>query len=429
MTMLIEPARSPLRGDITVPGDKSIAHRAVILASVAEGRSRIFNLSGGDDNSRTVRAFRQMGVQIVRDGDAISIGGKGWNGLIAPGAPVDCGNSGTTMRLLSGVLAGRPFRSELTGDASLSQRPMQRVIEPLSLMGATIRSKAGNGLAPLEIAGGNLHGINYRMPVASAQVKSALLLAALQANGETTIEEPLQSRDHTEVMLRGFGAELIAHCGTIKISGGQRLRGTDIRIPGDISSAAFFMAAASIVPESDVVIRNVGCNSTRNGIVEILRRMGASIEVMNQRAEAGEAVADFRVRTARLKGIDVGPEFVARTIDEYPILAAVAAVADGVTTFYDVKELRYKESDRIAAMAEGLRRLGVSVDEREDRMTVHGGTPLRGGSIRSFGDHRIAMSFAIAGLVSPEGLEIDDAECVGISFPGFFGLLEQIRLH
>jgi 3-phosphoshikimate 1-carboxyvinyltransferase len=189
------------------------------------------------------------------------------------------------------------------------------------------------------------------------------------------------------------------------------------------------MAAASIVPESDVVIRNVGCNSTRNGIVEILRRMGASIEVMNQRAEAGEAVADFRVRTARLKGIDVGPEFVARTIDEYPILAAVAAVADGVTTFYDVKELRYKESDRIAAMAEGLRRLGVSVDEREDRMTVHGGTPLRGGSIRSFGDHRIAMSFAIAGLVSPEGLEIDDAECVGISFPGFFGLLEQIRLH
>ena len=427
--MRIDPADKPLRGEITVPGDKSIAHRAVILASVAEGSSRIFNLSGGDDNSRTVRAFRGMGVNIGRDGDALCIGGKGWEGLIPPDGSIDCGNSGTTMRLLAGVLAGRPFRSELRGDDSLSTRPMQRIVEPLSLMGARIRSKGGNGLAPLEIDGGGLRGIQYRMPVASAQVKSALVLAALQANGETRIHEPLQSRDHTEVMLRGFGAQLNICRTEITISGGQRLKGTDVRIPGDISSAAFFMAAVSIVPGSDLVIRNVGCNPTRNGVIEILRRMGASIEVMNERAEAGEPVADLRVRGAALKGVDVGPEFVARTIDEYPILAAVAALAEGVTNFFDVKELRYKESDRIAAMTEGLRRLGVQVEEREDGMTIYGGTGLRGARIRSFGDHRVAMSFAIAGLASREGIEIDDADCVGISFPGFFGLLDQIRLH
>jgi 3-phosphoshikimate 1-carboxyvinyltransferase len=425
----VDPVKHPLHGEISVPGDKSIAHRAVILASVAKGRSRIFNLSGGDDNSRTVRAFRQMGVEIFRDGDALHVEGKGWDGLRSPMEAINCGNSGTTMRLLSGLLAGRPFRSELDGDGSLRQRPMQRVIDPLGLMGAKIASKGGNGLAPLDISGGGLHGIHYRMPVASAQVKSAILLAALQANGTTALEEPLKSRDHTEVMLRGFGGEIALNCQTIAVNGGQSLSGQDVRIPGDISSAAFFLVAAAMIPGSDVVIRNVGCNPTRDGIIEILRRMGASIQLANEHAEAGEPVADIRVVGGSLKGVDVGPEWVARTIDEYPVLAVAAALANGVTTFSAVKELRYKESDRIAAMTEGLRRLGVEVEEREDAMTVRGGNRLLSAKVRSFGDHRVAMALAIAGLSTDGGVEIDDTDCADISFPGFFGLLDQIRLH
>jgi 3-phosphoshikimate 1-carboxyvinyltransferase len=425
----IEPVNKPLRADLSVPGDKSIAHRAVILGSVARGRTRIFNLSGGDDNSRTVRAFRQMGVEIGRDGDALVIEGRGWSGLKPPGAPLDCGNSGTTMRLLSGLLAGRPFHSELDGDSSLRQRPMQRVIDPLSRMGAKIRSKNDNGLAPLEIDGGGLKGIEYRMPVASAQVKSAILLAALQAEGTTTVEEPQKSRDHTEVMLRGFGAKVHTDGARISLTGGQTLAGRDVEIPGDISSAAFFLAAAAMIPGSDLTVRNVGCNPTRDGVIEILRSMGATIELFNERTAAGERVADLRVRGASLRGVDVGPEWVARTIDEYPILAVAAGVAEGTTRFCDVKELRYKESDRIAAMTEGLRRLGVDVEEREDGMTIHGRPRLKSGEVRTCGDHRVAMSFAVAGLCSEGGVAIDDAACVDISFPSFFDLLEKICLH
>jgi 3-phosphoshikimate 1-carboxyvinyltransferase len=425
----IEPLKQPLRGDITVPGDKSIAHRAVILGSVAQGRSRIFNLSGGDDNSRTVRAFRQMGVEIFRDGDALCVEGKGWDGLCAPRASIDCANSGTTMRLLSGLLAGRPFTSELDGDSSLRQRPMQRVIDPLSLMGARISSKAGNGLAPLKIDGGNLHGIDYRMPIASAQVKSAILLAALQARGATTLAEPQKSRDHTEVMLRGFGAEVAVKGATVTVCGGQNLHGQDVRIPGDISSAAFFLVAAAIIPGSELTIRSVGCNPTRDGVVEVLRRMGASLECFNERTEAGERVSDIRVAGGALKGVDLGAEMVARTIDEYPILSIAAAVADGVTTFSDIKELRYKESDRIAAMTAGLRALGIEVEEREDGMTIRGGRRFHGGEVRSFGDHRIAMSFAVAALSGIGAVVIDDAACVDISFPQFFDLLGKICLH
>ena len=425
----IEPIKKPLRGDITVPGDKSIAHRAVILGSVAKGRTRIFNLSGGDDNSRTVRAFRQMGVEISRDGDALCVEGRGWDGLEAPSAPVDCGNSGTTMRLLSGLLTGRPFRSELDGDESLRQRPMQRVIDPLSLMGAKIASKFGNGLAPLDIIGGGLHGIHYRMPIASAQVKSAILLAALQAQGTTTLKEPQKSRDHTEVMLRGFGAELSSDSTSVAIRGGQSLVGQEVRIPGDISSAAFFVAAAAMIPGSDLMIRNVGCNATRDGVIDVLRRMGAAIELLNERAAAGERVVDLHVLGKPLRGVAVGPELVARTIDEYPILAVTGALAEGVTSFSDVKELRYKESDRITAMAEGLRNLGIEVEERDDGMTIQGGKRFKAGAVKSYADHRIAMSFAIAGLCSDGGVVIDDAGCVDISFPSFFDLLGKICLH
>ena len=425
----IEPIKKPLCGDISVPGDKSIAHRAVIFGSVARGQTRIFNLSGGDDNSRTVRAFRQMGVEICREGDALCVDGKGWEGFHAPGATIDCGNSGTTMRLLSGLLSGLPLASELDGDASLRQRPMQRVIDPLSLMGAKISSKGGNGLAPLEIHGGGLRGVHYRMPIASAQVKSAILLAALQATGTTTLEEPQQARNHTEVMIHGFGGEIGVDGPLISLKGGQSLIGQEVRIPGDISSAAFFLVAAAMIPGSDLTIRNVGCNPTRDGVIEVLRRMGAVIELLNERTEAGERVADIHVTGGRLRGVEVEPELVARTIDEYPILSVAAAVADGVTVFSDVKELRYKESDRIAAMTEGLRQLGVAVEERDDGMTIRGGGRLKAGAIRSYADHRVAMSFAIAGLVSNGPVAIDDAGCVDISFPSFFALLEKICLH
>jgi 3-phosphoshikimate 1-carboxyvinyltransferase len=425
----IERLNTPMSGDISVPGDKSIAHRAVILGSIARGRSRVVNLSGGDDNSRTVRTFRQMGVEIYRDGDALCIDGNGWDGLHRPGAPIDCGNSGTTMRLLSGLLAGRPFHSRLDGDASLRQRPMQRVIEPLHVMGAKIRSEGGDGLAPLEIDGGGLHGCQYRMPIASAQVKSAILLAALQAEGTTILEEPQKSRDHTEVMLRGFGAELSSNGNSITVKGGQSLAGQEVRIPGDMSSAAFFVAAAAMIPGSNLTIRNVGCNPTRDGVIEILRRMGASIELLNRRAEAGEPVTDIHVTGGQLTGVDVGPELVARTIDEYPILAVAAAVASGVTTFSDVKELRYKESDRISSMTEGLHRLGIEVEERADGMSIEGGKRFKTGTVKSYADHRVAMSFAIAGLCSEGGVEIDDAGCVDISFPSFFDLLGKICLH
>ena len=412
-----------------MPGDKSIAHRAVILGSVAQGRTRIFNLSGGDDNSRTVRAFRQMGVEIGRDGDVLLIDGRGWSGIAAPDGPVDCGNSGTTMRLLSGLLSGRPFHSELDGDASLRQRPMQRVIDPLGRMGAKIRSKGNNGLAPLEIDGGGLRGIEYRMPIASAQVKSAILLAALQAEGATIVEEPQKSRDHTEVMLRGFGARLTSNATRIALNGGQSLVGQELNVPGDISSAAFFLAAAAMIPGSDLMIRNVGCNPTRDGVIEILRRMGASIELVNERSAAGERVADIHVTGNSLRGVDVGSEWVARTIDEYPILAVAAGVAEGATRFSDVKELRYKESDRIAAMTQGLRRLGIDVEEREDGMTILGKPHFKSAAVCSYADHRVAMSFAIAGLCSDGGVTIDDAACVDISFPSFFDLLGKICLH
>lgn len=425
----IEPIKKPLRGEITVPGDKSIAHRAVIFSAVAQGRSRIFNLSGGDDNSRTVRAFRQMGVEFSRDGAALCVDGRGWDGLRGPGAAIDCGNSGTSMRLLSGLLAGRPFHSELDGDASLRQRPMKRVIDPLSEMGARIRSRLDNGLAPIEIDGGGLHGIRYRMPIASAQVKSAIILAALQAEGATIIEEPQRSRDHTEVMLGGFGGRVSIDGLTIAIDGRPALAGQTVRVPGDMSSAAFFLTAAAMIPGSDLLLRAVGCNPTRDGVVEVLRRMGASVDLLERRLEAGEPVADIHVRGGLLKGVDVGPELVARTIDEYPVLAVAAAVADGVTTFSDVKELRYKESDRIAAMTEGLRALGVPVEEREDGMTIEGGRGFRSGAVKSYADHRVAMAFAIAGLRSEDGIEIDDASCVNISFPSFFDLLAEICLH
>ena len=421
-------SQKPLYGEISVPGDKSIGHRAVIFGGIAHGLTRVSNVSGGEDNQRTVQAFKDLGVKISTDGETLYIEGKGWEGLSAPKSIIDCGNSGTTMRLLSGVLAGRPFTTILDGDQSLRRRPMQRVIEPLSRMGATLDGREGRGLAPLEINGGNLKGIEYSMPIASAQVKSAILLAGLQAEGVTMVEEPQNSRNHTELMIKGFGGEVALDGRHVSIQGGQTLRGKDVRIPGDISSAAFFLVAAALIPGSQVVVRRVGVNPTRDGVIEILRRMGAEIELLGATIDTGEPVADLKVTGKRLKGVEIGPELVARTIDEYPILAAAAALAEGVTVIDGVKELRFKESDRISAMSEGLRRLGVDVEEREDGLTIRGREILQGNKVRSFGDHRIAMSLAIAGLCAEGGVEIDDAQCVAISFPTFFDLLDEICL-
>ncbi|HET9883369.1 MAG TPA: 3-phosphoshikimate 1-carboxyvinyltransferase [Candidatus Binatia bacterium] len=421
-------SKNPLHGEISVPGDKSIGHRAVIFGSIAHGSSRVSNLSGGEDNQRTVQAFKDLGVKISSEGETLHIDGNGWEGLTAPKTIIDCGNSGTTMRLLSGVLAGRPFTTILDGDQSLRRRPMQRVIEPLSRMGADLVGREGKGLAPLEINGGNLKGIEYSMPIASAQVKSAILLAGLQAEGVTIIEEPQNSRNHTELMIKGFGGEVRLDGRHVSVQGGQTLHGKDVRIPGDISSAAFFLVAAALRPASQIVVRRVGVNPTRDGVIEILRRMGAEIELLNATIETGEPVGDLKVTGRRLKGVEIGAELVTRTIDEYPILAIAAALAEGDTVISGVKELRFKESDRISAMSEGLRRLGVDVEEREDGLTIRGRETLQGNKVRSFGDHRIAMSLAIAGLCAEGGVEIDDAQCVAISFPTFFDLLDEICL-
>lgn len=422
----VEQLKRPVRGEIEVPGDKSIGHRAVIFASIAHGASRIFNLSGGEDNRRTVKAFKDLGVKIGSETDSLWVDGKGWEGLCPPTQVIDCGNSGTTMRLLCGVLAGRPFVSRLDGDSSLRQRPMQRVIDPLERMGGAIISRNGKGVAPLEIRGGPLQGIDYEMPIASAQVKSAIFLGGLQAKGKTTVEEPQQSRDHTEIMARAFGAEIEVHCRHVSVRGGQRLTGREVRVPGDLSSAAFFVVAAAAIEGSDLLVKGVGCNPTRAGLLDVLRHMGASIEIVHLREESGEIVGDLKVIGRRLRGVDIGPEMVARTIDEYPVLAVAAALADGVTTISGATELRHKESDRLATMTEGLRALGVKVEEREDGMKIEGRKGLQGAPVKSYGDHRVAMALSVAGLSSEGGVEVDDASCVDISFPGFFDLLAEI---
>jgi 3-phosphoshikimate 1-carboxyvinyltransferase len=423
----IAGASKPIRGELTVPGDKSIGHRAVIFASVAEGKSRISNLSGGEDNLRTVQAFRDLGVAIREEQGVLYVEGKGWKGLSSPDRVIDCGNSGTTMRLLAGVLAGRPFVSILDGDASLRRRPMRRVIEPLSQMGSEILSQNGKGVAPLQVRGSQLRGIRYVCPVASAQVKSAILLAGLQALGPTWVEEPQKSRDHTEIMVLAFGGQVKTGERSVSIQGPQRLVGCDVEVPGDLSSAAFFLVAAAALPGSELIVRGVGCNPTRSGVIEVLSRMGASLELLNRREAGGEPVADLRVMGTRLKGVGIGPEMVAQTIDEYPILCVAAAVAEGRTTISGAQELRYKESDRIAVMTEALQRLGVEVLEREDGMTIRGQRKLNGAKLTTHGDHRVAMSLAMAGLFSDGGVEIDDGACADISFPGFFRLLESLR--
>ncbi|MES9026166.1 3-phosphoshikimate 1-carboxyvinyltransferase [Stenotrophomonas sp. BSUC-16] len=413
----------PLQGSLTIPGDKSVSHRSVMFAALADGTSHIEGFLEGEDTRATARIFSQLGVRIETPSPSQRVvHGVGIDGLKAPDAPLDCGNAGTGMRLLAGLLAGQSFDCTLIGDESLSGRPMRRVTGPLSQMGARIDTQ-NDGTPPLHVHGGQaLHGIDFASPVASAQVKSAVLLAGLYAQGETCVTEPHPTRDYTERMLSAFGVDIAFSPGKARLRGGQRLRATDIVVPADFSSAAFYLVAASIIPGSELRLKQVGLNPRRTGLLHALRLMGADITEENPAEQGGEPVADLVVRYAPLKGARIPEELVPDMIDEFPALFVAAAAAEGQTVVTGAAELRVKESDRLAAMATGLRALGMQVDETEDGATLHGGVRLGSGTIESHGDHRIAMAFAIAGQISNGEVRINDIANVATSFPDFDGL-------
>ncbi len=425
---LVQPG-GRLTGRVRVPGDKSISHRAVMLGALAEGTTRINGLLEGEDVQRTLEAFRAMGVSITGpEKGRLIIHGVGLHGLKAPRHALDMGNSGTAMRLMAGLLAGQDFDSELIGDASLSKRPMTRVTDPLSAMGASITT-TGDGRAPLKIQGGwRLHGIDYRLPVASAQVKSALLLAGLYAEGETTVTEPAPARDHTERLLRGFGYAVETQGSIVKLRGGGRLQAHEIDVPADLSSATFFLVGTAITPGSDLLLEHVGVNPTRMGAMNVLQRMGADIKTVNPREVGGEPVADIRVRSCPLHGIVIPEDQVPLAIDEFPILFIAAAATSGETVLRGAKELRVKESDRISVMAQGLRRLDIDAQETPDGMVIQGGA-MKGGEVDSHGDHRVGMAFAIAGLRAKETIIVRDCKNIDTSFPGFVALAGRAGLQ
>ena len=421
--------RTGLKGTLTVPGDKSISHRAVMFGALAEGTTTIHGFLKGADCLSTIGCFQAMGIDIEEKEDTIYVHGKGLRGLQAPDGILDVGNSGTTTRLISGILAGQNFTSELSGDASLNTRPMKRIIAPLSMMGADITSKNKDGCAPLLIHGRPLSAIHYDSPVASAQVKSCVLLAGLYADGETSVTEPALSRDHTERMLRSFGADIRTEGRTCTIIPPKTLHGQHIEVPGDISSAAFFIAAACITPDSDVLIQNVGINPTRAGILEVCRAMGADVSLENVRETGGEPVADIRARTSRLKGTVIEGDIIPTLIDELPVIALMACFAEGQTIIRDAHELRVKESDRIAIVSNNLQAMGADVIPTDDGFLINsqqGTLTLHGASINCAMDHRIAMTFAVAGLNADGETVITDSDCVDVSYPDFFRQLEGL---
>ncbi len=422
LQFIVQPGGS-LRGNVRVPGDKSISHRSIMLGSLAEGTTHVSGFLQGEDCLCTLKAFRAMGVQIEGPSDDgnVTIHGVGLHGLQAPSAELDMGNSGTSMRLMSGLMSGQAFDVRMTGDASLSKRPMKRVTVPLASMGAEIDATE-KGTPPLLVHGGRqLKGIHYAMPMASAQVKSSLLLAGLYADGETSVTEPAPTRDHTERMLRGFGYEVKTEGNRISLQGGGKLTATDIDVPSDISSAAFFMVGASIAEGSDLTLQHVGINPTRTGIIDILRLMGANLQLLNEREVGGEPVADIRVRSAQLKGIQIPEELVPLAIDEFPVLFIAAAFAQGQTVLTGAEELRVKESDRIQVMADGLIACGVDAQPTPDGIIINPGN-FSGGTIDSHGDHRIAMAFTMAALRATQPIIINDCANVNTSFPGFVEL-------
>lgn len=415
-----------LSGEFRVPGDKSISHRSIMFGAIADGTTRVTGFLQGEDSLNTLRAFRAMGVEIEGPDDLgrVTIHGVGIDGLKAPAGPLDLGNSGTSIRLMSGLLAGQAFDVELSGDRSLSKRPMKRVTDPLALMGARIDTAEG-GKPPLKVNGGSaMKGIDYELPMASAQVKSCLLLAGMYAEGQTCVTEPATTRDHTERMLNAFGYPVDTQGNRMCIQGGGRLTACDIDVPSDISSAAFFLVGASIAENSDITLQHVGINPTRTGIIDILKLMGANIELLNERTAGGEPVADIRVRSARLKGIEVPEELVPLAIDEFPVLFVAAACADGKTTVTGAEELRVKESDRIQVMADGLQAIGVDATPTPDGMVINGGV-IKGGRVHSRDDHRIAMAFTMAALRSEGEILIEDCENVNTSFPDFIGIANR----
>lgn len=425
--MQFHTINQPLRGEITVPGDKSISHRAVMFGAIANGLTEVTNFLQGADCLSTISCFRSMGIDIENTPEKILIHGKGLHGLRAPSVTLDAGNSGTTTRLISGILAGQNFSCELTGDASIRKRPMKRIMTPLRMMGASIESMCGNDCAPLSIKGRPLHAVHYLSPVASAQVKSCVLLAGLYGDGKTSVTEPALSRNHTEIMLRSFGAAITSEGTTASVLPNPVLRGQKICVPGDISSAAYFIAAALIVPDSEILLRNVGVNPTRDGILRVCKRMGADLTLCNQQISGGEATADILVRyTPSLKGCTIEGDLIPTLIDEIPILAVLAAFAEGTTVIRNAEELKVKESNRLDILVRHLSAMGADVTGTPDGMIIHGKKTLNGASLDSFFDHRIAMSFAVAALAAHGTTDIIHADCVAISYPEFYSDLQKL---
>ncbi len=412
-------------GEVTIPGDKSISHRAVMFGSLAEGTTEITNFLQGADCLSTIDCFRKMGISIDNTPERILIHGKGLHGLNAPATVLDAGNSGTTTRLISGILAAQPFETTLTGDSSIQKRPMRRIMEPLSMMGAKITSVKGNDCAPLQITGSRLHGIHYQSKVASAQVKSSILLAGLYADGETSVTEPTISRNHSEIMLRYFGADIHTEGKTAIIRPEPKLTGQEINVPGDISSAAYFIAAGLLIPGAEVLIKNVGINPTRDGILKVAQSMGGNITYLNKK-EDGEPTADLLVKHSFLHGITIEGDIIPTLIDELPIINIMAACAEGTTIIKDAAELKVKESNRIDVMVQYLSAMGCDITGTDDGMIIHGGKPLHGTIVDSHLDHRIAMSFAIAALVADGETTIQGSDVVTISYPAFYEDLERL---
>ncbi|MBA2875043.1 3-phosphoshikimate 1-carboxyvinyltransferase [Thermaerobacillus caldiproteolyticus] len=419
---------SSLNGTIHVPGDKSISHRAVMLGAIANGTTKISNFLTGEDCLSTIDCFRKMGVSITQNGSEVVVEGKGINGLQEPKEILNVGNSGTTTRLLLGILASCPFHACLIGDESIAKRPMARVTKPLRMMGAHIDGRDHGNYTPLSIRGGSLEAIQYESPVASAQVKSAILLAGLHARGTTSVTEPHQSRDHTERMVRLFGGEVVVDGVTVSVTGSQQLTATSIYVPGDISSAAFFLVAGAIVPNSEIVLKNVGLNPTRTGIIDVLQQMGADIVIENVRNEETEPLGDITIRTSELKGTEIGGALIPRLIDEIPIIALLATQAEGTTVIKDASELKVKETNRIDTVVSELRKLGADIEATEDGMIIHGKTPLKanGTIVDSHGDHRIGMMLAIAACLAKGEVFLQRPEAIAVSYPMFFAHLHSL---
>ena len=410
----------PLKGEVTIPGDKSISHRAVMFGALSKGTTEVTNFLQGADCLSTIDCFRRLGIHIENTPEKIIVHGKGLHGLTKSDTMLDVGNSGTTTRLISGILAGQKFETTLNGDESIQSRPMKRIMDPLSMMGADITSIYGNNCAPLRIASAPLHGIHYTSKVASAQVKSCILLAGLYADGLTSVTEPFVSRNHTELMLRGFGADVVCSGKTAAITPDPELIGQKIEVPGDISSAAYFIAAGLIIPGSEILVKNVGINPTRDGLIRVCQKMGADMTLLNKRVHGGEPVADVFVRYSNLKATTIEGELIPTLIDELPMIAVMACFAKGTTVIKDAAELKVKESNRISVMVDNLSRMGAHIAAADDGMIIEGGFPLHGAEIDSHLDHRIAMSFAVAALASEGETTIKDADCVKISYPNFY---------